>query len=100
MYYIPMTQPSTPPISLRIPPFLLARLEAWAEEHKTTRNAAIIGAIEKLVAEPERVVPAEAPKFKGKPAAPRAAPKLAEPSGGRVALPLGPQKFVARLKNR
>jgi hypothetical protein len=60
------------------------------------RPAALATILPEL-AEEAAVVP-EPPKVKAKPTAP-AGPKLAEPTGGRVALPVGPQPFVSRLKS-
>ena len=37
-----MSQPKAPPLSVRIPPDLLTRLEAWAQDNGKNRNNAIV----------------------------------------------------------
>lgn len=40
------------------------------------------------------LAPSTTPKLKSGPVAPRGPPKLAEPEGGRVAIPFGPKAFA------
>lgn len=41
VYYIPMTQPKLPPISIRLPADLVTEIEAWALKAGKKRNGAI-----------------------------------------------------------
>jgi tRNA/tmRNA/rRNA uracil-C5-methylase (TrmA/RlmC/RlmD family) len=42
-----MAQPTTPPLSLRVPPPLLSQIDAWAERKGCARHAAILLLIER-----------------------------------------------------
>ncbi len=42
VYYIPMVQPKTPPLSVRLGEERLARIDAYAKEHALSRHLAIL----------------------------------------------------------
>lgn len=55
MYYIPMAQPKSPPLSFRPPADLLEAVEAWGSKRGLTRNAALIALLRLGLDAPERV---------------------------------------------
>lgn len=55
MYYIPMTQPKTSPISFRPPADLLEAVEAWGSSRGLARNAALIALLRRGLDAPEKV---------------------------------------------
>lgn len=61
MYYIPMTQPKLPPISLRLAPDVLAAVDMKAGALGLTRHAALAQAVGAWVSGPSEVVTTPAP---------------------------------------
>lgn len=100
-----MVQPKQPPISLRPGDDRLARIDAYAAEHKLTRHAAILLLIDLSL------VPAKAPP-RAKPTKVEEdayfagtmpdAPKAAISETPKISLQLGPANFApgSRLKKR
>lgn len=55
MYYIPMAQPKTPPLSFRPPADVLEAVDLWAGKRGLARNAALIALLRLGLDAPERV---------------------------------------------
>lgn len=63
MYYSPMAQPKTPPISIRPSAALLAEVDAWARARGLKRHAALLALIDFGLGTPARPAQRrEAPK--------------------------------------